>query len=126
MMTKYKAKGFQNAFKNARKGMRLALKSERNIRIHVLSGVLVFAFGIFLNLSIAKLCILLLTIAMVISAEMINTAIEFSLDSIFHNKYSTLVGMAKDVSAGAVMLVSVVAVCVGLLIFVPVIFSYFN
>lgn len=125
-MTKYKAKGFQNAFKNARKGMRLALKSERNIRIHVLSGVLVFAFGIFLNLSIAKLCILLLTIAMVISAEMINTAIEFSLDSIFHNKYSTLVGMAKDVSAGAVMLVSVVAVCVGLLIFVPVIFSYFN
>jgi diacylglycerol kinase len=126
MMTKYKAKGFQNAFKNARKGMRLALKSERNIRIHVLSGVLVFAFGISLNLSIAKLCILLLTIAMVISSEMLNTAIEFSLDSIFHNRYSTLVGMAKDVSAGAVMLVSVVAVCVGLLIFVPAIFSYFS
>ncbi|MCI1274042.1 MAG: diacylglycerol kinase family protein [Clostridiaceae bacterium] len=125
-MTKYKAKGFQNAFKNARKGMRLALKSERNIRIHVLSGVLVFAFGISLNLSIAKLCILLLTIAMVISSEMLNTAIEFSLDSIFHNRYSTLVGMAKDVSAGAVMLVSVVAVCVGLLIFVPAIFSYFS
>lgn len=123
-MTKYKAKGFKISFKNARKGMRLALKSEKNIRVHVLSGVLVFALGMLVNLSNVKLCIILLTIAMVISSEMLNTAIEFALDSIFHNRYSTLVGMAKDVSAGAVMLVTITAVCVGLLIFVPAIYSF--
>jgi diacylglycerol kinase len=49
--------------------------------------------------------------------EMMNSAIEYSLDAVFHNKYSKLVGMAKDISAGAVMLVSVFAVIIGILLF---------
>jgi diacylglycerol kinase len=48
---------------------------------------------------------------------MLNTAIEFTLDAIYHNRYSKMVGMAKDISAGAVMFASFMSVIVGLLLF---------
>ncbi len=116
-MTKFKQQGFSNTFKNARKGMRLVLKSEINIRVHFCIAMAVLALAIVLDFSIERMCILLLTIAFVIVTEMLNSAVEFSLDAVFHNKYSKLVGMAKDISAGAVMFASVVAIVVGVLLF---------
>ena len=102
---------------NARKGMRLVLKSEINIRVHFCIAMIVLALAFVLDFSIEKMCILLLTIAFVIVTEMLNSAIEFSLDAVFHNRYSKLVGMAKDISAGAVMFASVVAIVIGVLLF---------
>lgn len=119
-MTKFKKQNFSSTFKNARKGMRLTLKSERNIRIHLFAATLVLLSAYCFHFSTVKFCILLLTIASVISAEMFNSAIEFSLDAIFHNKYSRMVGMAKDIAAGAVMVVTVIAVLIGVLLFAPV------
>ena len=118
-MTKYKKQNFSNTFKNARKGMRLSIKSERNIRVHLFTASLVLVTAYCLNFSIVKFCILLLTIAGVISAEMFNSAIEFSLDAIFHNRYCRMVWMAKDIAAGAVMLVTISAVMIGVLLFAP-------
>ena len=118
-MTKYKKQNFSNTFKNARKGMRLSIKSERNIRVHLFTASLVLVTAYCLNFSIVKFCILLLTIAGVISAEMFNSAIEFSLDAIFHNRYCRMVGMAKDIAAEAVMLVTISAVMIGVLLFAP-------
>ncbi len=123
-MTKYKKQNFSNTFKNARKGMRLTLKSERNIRVHIFIAVLVLITACCLNFSITKFCILLLIIASVISAEMFNSAIEFSLDAIFHNKYCRMVGMAKDIAAGAVMVVTITAVMIGVLLFAPPVISF--
>ena len=125
-MTKYKKGSFTNTFRNARKGMRLSIKSERNIRIHLFIAALVVVTAFCLNFSINKFCILFLTIAAVISAEMFNSAIEFSLDAIFHNRYSRMVGMAKDIAAGAVMVVSISAIMVGVLLFAPQIISLFS
>ena len=125
-MTKYKKGSFTNTFRNARKGMRLSIKSERNIRIHLFIAALVDVTAFCLNFSINKFCILFLTIAAVISAEMFNSAIEFSLDAIFHNRYSRMVGMAKDIAAGAVMVVSISAIMVGVLLFAPPIISLFS
>lgn len=125
-MTKYKKQGFSNTFKNARKGMRLTLKSERNIRVHIFVAILVLLSAYYFNFSLVKFCILLLTIAAVISAEMFNSAIEFSLDAIFHNRYSRMVGMAKDIAAGAVLVVTVSAVLVGVLLFAPVFANLLN
>ena len=124
-MTKYKKGSFTNTFKNARKGMRLSIKSERNIRIHLFIAALVIVTAFCLNFSIIKFCILFLTIAAVISAEMFNSAIEFSLDAIFHNRYSRMVGMAKDIAAGAVMVVSICAIMIGVLLFAPPIIALF-
>ena len=105
--------------KNARKGMRLSIKSERNIRVHFLAALLAVVTGFCLNFSIIRFSILLLAIGSVIAAEMFNSAIEFALDAIYHNRYSRIVGMAKDIAAGAVMVVSVIAIMIGVLLFAP-------
>ena len=124
-MTKFKAQGFNNTFKNARKGFRLVLKSEMNIRIHVAIATFVVFMAIFLKFSAIEFCLLLFVIGLVIVAEMLNTAIEFTLDSIYHNRYSRMVGMAKDIAAGAVMVVTIIAVMIGVLLFAPPIFQLF-
>ncbi len=116
-MTRFKSQGFNNTFKNARKGFRLVLKSEMNIRVHVVIAFLVMLFAYLLNFSALEFCMALFAIAMVIVTEMLNTAIEFTLDSIYHNRYSRMVGMAKDISAGAVMFASVVALIIGVVLF---------
>ena len=116
-MTKFKAQGFNNTFKNARKGFSLVLKSEMNIRIHVAVATFVVFLALFLKFSAIEFCLLLFVIGLVIVAEMLNTAIEFTLDSIYHNKYSRMVGMAKDISAGAVMFASLISVLVGIVLF---------
>lgn len=116
-MTRYKSQGFNNTFKNARKGFNLAVKSEINIRIHVAVATLVIFGAIYLKFSAVEFCILLFAIAQVICSEMLNTAIEFALDSIYHNRYSRMVGMAKDISAGAVMFATVISILVGIILF---------
>ena len=116
-MSKYKTQGFRNTFRNARKGFRLVLKSERNLRIHLVVASLVIATAILLDFDAVKFCILLFAIAQVIVAEMLNSAIEFTLDSYYHNRYNRMVGMAKDISAGAVMLATFVSIVIGCLIF---------
>ena len=116
-MTKFKSQGFCNTFKNARKGFRLVFKSEMNIRFHLIVAILVLIFAYLLDFSSIEYCILFIAIAIVIISEMLNTAIEFALDSIYHNKYSKMVGMAKDISAGAVMVASIISVLIGILLF---------
>ena len=124
-MTKYKSQGFFRTFKNARKGMRLTIKSERNIRVHLFCALLVLTTAFYFHFSAVKICLLLLAIGSVISAEMMNSAIEFALDSIYHNKYSRMVGMAKDIAAGAGMVVTVIAVIIGVLLFFPPFYKMF-
>ena len=116
-MTRFKGQGFNNTFKNARKGFRLVLKSEINLRIHVVIAFLVLLFAYLLNFSALEFCVVLFAIAIVIISEMINTAIEFTLDSVYHNRYSKMVGMAKDISAGAVMFASVISLIIGAILF---------
>ena len=116
-MTRFKSQGFNNTFKNARKGFNLAVRSEVNIRVHVVVAVLVLLAGFFLDFTKTEFCILLIAIALVICSEMLNTAIEFTLDSIYHNRYSKMVGMAKDISAGAVMFATVISIIIGVILF---------
>ena len=116
-MTRFKSQGFHKTFKNARKGFRLVLKSEMNIRIHVAVAFLVLIFAYILNFSAVEFCLVLFAIAIVIVSEMLNTAIEFTLDSVFHNRYSRMVGMAKDMSAGAVMFATIIAIVIGVILF---------
>lgn len=116
-MTRFKSQGFNNTFKNARKGFRIVLKSEINIRIHVIIALLVLISAYLLNFSAVEFCLILFAIAIVIISEMLNTAIEFTLDAVFHNRYSRMVGMAKDISAGAVMFASFISIFIGIILF---------
>lgn len=124
-MTKFKSQGFSNTFKNARKGFRLVVKSERNLRVHLVVASLVMAMGFVFQFTGVEFCIALIAIANVIVAEMLNTAIEFALDSIYHNKYSKMVGMAKDISAGAVMFATFISAIIGFILFGKAAFDLF-
>lgn len=124
-MTKFKSQGFNNTFKNARKGFRLVVKSETNIRVHLTVAVIVMIMGFLFNFSALEYCMALFAISMVIVAEMLNTAIEFALDSIYHNRYSKMVGMAKDISAGAVMFSTIISIIIGVLLFGNRILAFF-
>ncbi|MCQ2739119.1 MAG: diacylglycerol kinase family protein [bacterium] len=116
-MTKYKSQGLKRTFKNARKGMRLVIKSENNMRVHFIMSIIALVLAYVFNFSSVEFCIVLFAIALVIVAEMFNTAIEFTLDAVYHNKYSKLVGMAKDISAGAVMFSTLASVAVGIILY---------
>ncbi len=125
-MSKYKSHGILKAFQNAKRGIFIALKSERNIRIHSVIAILVLVAGYYLDFNAIKFCILILTIALVIISEMINSGIEYCIDSVFHNKYSKLAGMAKDISAGAVMLSAFVSILVGAILFGESLFVHYE
>ena len=118
-MTKFKSQNFNAKIENARHGINLALKAEKNLRIHSIIALIVVIIDAILHVGCLKLSILLVTIALVVLAEMLNSALEFAVDALYKNKYSRLVKFAKDISAGAVLFVSFIAVLIGLLIFIP-------
>ena len=116
-MSKYSHNNFFKSFKTARKGIRLALKSQKNFRIHLVIAVLVLVLALLMRFSCFEYCILIFAIGFVMVAELFNSVIEFALDAYYRNKYSTLVKMAKDMAAGGLLIATVVSVSVGILLF---------
>lgn len=106
------------SFKFALEGLIYAFKTQRNLQIHITIGFLVILVAFLLKVSLPEIIILLLTITLVIVCEIVNTAIELSLDVINGEKYHPLVKIIKDVVAASVLLSSINAVIVGSIIFV--------
>ncbi|MCR5261354.1 MAG: diacylglycerol kinase family protein [Candidatus Gastranaerophilales bacterium] len=128
-MSKYSEKQFLKSFSFALRGLRIGFKSQKNIRRQCCVAVLVFVCAYFLHFSLYEYLFLVIAVAMVLTAEMFNSAIEFSIDAVLKNKYSKLAGMAKDVAAGAVCITSFTAVIIGSLLFLnkilPLVKGYF-
>lgn len=114
-------KSFQYAFE----GVLHAFKFNRNIRIHLLVAVAVVIVSLYFQVTPFEMSILGVMILLVISSEMINTAIEEMVNLITqeHRKEAKI---AKDVAAGMVLVTSFGSVIVGILIFVPHIFKLFS
>jgi Diacylglycerol kinase len=87
------------------------------MRIHFLIAILILLLGIYLNFAPLELMILLITIALVLVAEMINTAIELIVDIIVKMEFHPIAKVIKDASAGAVLLTVINAIIVGYLLF---------
>jgi undecaprenol kinase len=103
-------------------GMMAAVKEEAHMRIHIaLAVVAVIAAAIF-RISKLEWLILLLTIGSVITMELINTAIERVVDLVTAD-FHPLAKAAKDIAAAAVLIAAVVAVIVGITIFLPYLVS---
>ena len=94
------------------------------MKIHVFMMVLVILFGILLHISLKEWIICIILFGLVIGAELFNTAIEAVVDMISSEK-SPQAKLAKDVSAGAVLVFAVASAIVGLIIFVPKIIALF-
>ena len=116
-MTKFKSSSIAESISNAIRGLKLAISSQRNFRIEVPIAFIVLISALILRFSITDICILILTIAMVLISELLNSVIEFTLDAVYKNNYSKLVEMAKDMSAGMVLLVAGISFLIGIILF---------
>ena len=117
-MKKEKKNPLGKSFGYAVEGIWTGIRKERNMRIHCLAVILVTAAGTFFGLSAAEWCICLLLFGMVISLELVNTAVEAVVDLVTEEK-KPLAKIAKDTAAGAVLFTAVMAVIIGCIIFIP-------
>lgn len=117
-------KKFINSFTYPIKGLRYAYKNEQNLALDVGMALIVVIFGFLFKVNKYEWAILVLTIGLVISCELINTAIEAVVDLVTE-EYHPLAKVAKDTSAAAVLIFAIVAIIVGLIIFVPKIIGLF-
>ncbi|HDP69497.1 MAG TPA: phosphatase PAP2 family protein [Actinobacteria bacterium] len=104
------------SFNNAIEGIIYVLKTQRNIRLHLLAAVLVLTSSLVLDVGRFEFLLLLFAIILVISAELLNTAIEYSID-IVTTSFDPLAKIAKDVAAAAVLVASIGAFLIGYFVF---------
>ncbi|MBI5123296.1 diacylglycerol kinase family protein [Candidatus Roizmanbacteria bacterium] len=116
---------FFKSFHYALQGIHYALNYDQNLVIHFIAALLVILMSVFLKVNPFEMGILGVTILVVISAEMINSAIEKMVDLIT-KEHRAEAKIAKDVSAGMVLLTAVGSFIIGVLIFVPHILKFFR
>lgn len=117
-----KSKNILNSFKYAFDGIKTALKTERNMKIHITIMILVIIAGIILKISKLEWIICVILFTMVILSELFNTAVETVVDMITAQK-NEKAKIAKDVSAGAVLISAIGSAIIGLIIFLPKIYE---
>ncbi|MCH4032520.1 MAG: diacylglycerol kinase family protein [Lachnospiraceae bacterium] len=99
-------------------GIFRTISGERNMKIHCFAAVMVVLFGIALHLSREEWFVCLILFALVMSLELVNTAVEATVD-LATDKFDPLAKKAKDAAAGAVLVAAIFAAVIGLWIFVP-------
>ncbi|KKR34446.1 MAG: diacylglycerol kinase [Candidatus Gottesmanbacteria bacterium GW2011_GWC2_39_8] len=118
-------KKHHTSFKNAFAGLYLALRSEHNFQLQMLISLLVILLSLYLHISQMEFIAVMFTILLVLSTEMINTAIE-ELTDFVTREWREEARIVKDVSAGMVLLTAIGAVVIGLIIFLPKITVLFS
>ena len=111
-----------DSFKYAFQGIKYSFHTQRNIRIHFCIAIIVLFMGTYLRLNNIEWAVILLTISIVVTGEMVNTAIEKTIDLVTE-EYKLYAKIAKDVAAGAVLISSIMSLIIGILIFYQKIFK---
>jgi diacylglycerol kinase (ATP) len=107
------------SFRYAAQGLVYGFTSQRNFRIHVITGAGVFGLGLWLQLPTAQLAVLVLTVAAVLVLELLNTATEAVVDLAIGRKFHPLARIAKDCAAAAVLVASISSLMIAMLLLVP-------
>ncbi|MGG6309877.1 diacylglycerol kinase [Paenibacillus macerans] len=107
---------WSSTFWYALEGIAASLKTQRNLRVHVVAAIVVIVAAVGFKLPARDTALLLLVIALVISLELVNTAIEALVD-LAAPGWHQLGKIAKDAAAGAVLVAAVFAVAIGILLF---------
>lgn len=111
-------KGRIRSLKFAFKGAFLLLTTEHSIMVQFSLGILVTVLGFVMDISTTEWMFQLITIGMVLVAESLNTGIEKLCDFV-HIEYHDRIGFIKDISAGAATFAALIAIAVGLIIYIP-------
>lgn len=120
-----KTKYFYQSIEFALTGIRTVFKDERNMRSHLLSGIIAIFLGFIFRLNKWEWLWILLCIFLVIVMEIINTAFENVVDMVTDFHFHSIGKKIKDMAAGAVLITALFAVIVGGIIFLPKIFQLF-
>ena len=112
----YKNKSIAESFRNAFNGILEAVKSERNLVIHLVCAIIVVAAGIILDIDLLRWICLTMVIGIVFVSELVNTAIE-KLTDMVTPEYCEQARRVKDIGAAALLISALVAVTAGILIF---------
>ena len=107
------------SFQYAWAGVRYTFITQRNFRIHTAIAVLATSLGSFLHITGTEMAIIVLTCALVMVLELLNTALESVVDLTVKQSYHELAKIAKDCAAGAVLISALAAVLVACLILLP-------
>lgn len=113
-----KKKNLLKSFKYAFEGIITGIKEEKNMKIHITIMILVIIFGIILKIDKIEWIICIILFGFVISLELVNTAIENTVDLVTLEKMPKA-KIAKDVAAGAVLIAAITSAIIGLIIFAP-------
>ena len=108
---------FVESFNAAVEGFIYVLKTERNMRAHFLAAFFFILLGIYLNFNAIEISILCGTISLVLAVEMINTAIELTVDLV-KSEVHPLARIIKDVAAGGVLITAISASIIGYVLFI--------
>ena len=109
--------GFLQSFVFAWRGLRLAWMG-RNFRVQIAFALTTIMLGFLFGISVSEWIVVLIMMAMVLSAEIFNSTIG-NLVNFVSPEFHPLAGKIKDLAAGAVLVIAIISVFVGLLIFVP-------
>lgn len=113
------ARDLPASFRYAAQGLAYAFSSQRNFRIHVTTGVVVFGLGLWLQLSVDRMAVLVLTVAAVLVLELLNTATEAVVDLAVGRRFHPLARIAKDCAAAAVLVGAISSLLIALLLLLP-------
>lgn len=113
-----KPRSFRRSAGFAWRGIRVAFEQEPNLRRQLAVGLLILIAGVMLRVTFAQLAILILTSAAVLILELLNSALEALADATMPH-YHDKIRNAKDMAAGAVLIMSIAAVAVGVVILLP-------
>ena len=117
------ARDLPASFRYAAQGLGYSLVTQRNFRIHVTTGILVFGLALWLQLSLDRLAVLVLTVTAVLVLELLNTAMEAAVDLAVGRRYHPLARIAKDCAAAAVLVAAVASLLIALLLLLPPLLS---
>lgn len=113
-----KSRSLADSFFFAWRGLKFAVVSQRNMKIHLLAAIAVLLAGFLWHITSVEWALVLIVMALVMTAEVINTAIECAVDLVTR-EMQPLARKAKDAAAGAVLLAAGFSVIIGLIIFLP-------
>ncbi|MFC4356108.1 diacylglycerol kinase family protein [Chryseomicrobium palamuruense] len=109
---------FVTSVRNAARGIRAALKSERHMRFHFFAAVVVLIIGWILKFSSIEWAILLIVIIGMMALELVNTALETLVDLVEPDQHP-VAGKVKDIAAGACLVFAIGAAIIGFILFIP-------
>ena len=120
-------KGLIRSFGYAFEGLRAAIKTERNLKIHLVAAVLAVIVGLYLGLTGAKWCLVAFAIGFVIVSELFNTSVERLSSIVADGKQNQSIKEVKDISAAAVLISALTALVIGILVlFIPLVERVIN